>query len=73
MSLLQQNSHMKNRCPVKKNAYYGVKCVWVPKRTITDTQGLKKFWVPKTQKLFLQGSKKKKIRSGTWTMDVRNT
>ena len=29
-----QDGHMKNRCAVKRNAYYGMKCVWVPKRTI---------------------------------------
>ena len=26
-----QDDHMKNRCPVKRNAYYGMKCIWVPK------------------------------------------
>ena len=31
-----QDGHMKNRCPVKKNVYYGVKCIWVPKRTIPN-------------------------------------
>ena len=43
-----QDGHMKYRCPVKRNAYYGVKCIWVPKGTIANTQGHKKFWVPKT-------------------------
>ena len=42
------NDHMKLRCPVKRNAYYGVKYIWVPKGTITTTQGPKKVWVPKT-------------------------
>ena len=45
---IYQDSHMKNRCPVKRNVYYGVKCVWVPKGTIVNTQEPKKFWVPKT-------------------------
>ena len=39
---------MKYRCPVKRNAYYEVKCVWVPKGTIANTQGPKQIWVPKT-------------------------
>ncbi|KAH9792213.1 hypothetical protein KPL71_004031 [Citrus sinensis] len=26
-----QNGHMKLRCPVKRNAYYGVTCIWVAK------------------------------------------
>ena len=43
-----QDGHMQNRYPVKRNAYYGVKCIWVPKGTIANTQGHKKFWVPKT-------------------------
>ena len=42
-----QHGHMKYRCPMKINAYYGVTCVWVPKGTITNNQGLKKVWVPK--------------------------
>ena len=33
-----QNDHMKNRCPVKRNAYYGMKCVWVPKSEIQVMQ-----------------------------------
>ena len=32
-----QDGHIKNRCPVKRNAYYGIKCVWLPKGTITNT------------------------------------
>ena len=43
-----QDGHMKNRCPVKRNAYYGVKCIWVLKGIIVNTQGPKGFWVPKT-------------------------
>ena len=43
-----QDGHMKNRCAVKRNAYYGMKCVWVPKGTIANSQGPKKVWVPKT-------------------------
>ena len=39
---------MKYICPVKRNAYYGVKCVWVPKGTIANSQGPKRLWVPKT-------------------------
>ena len=39
---------MNYRFPVKKNAYYEIKCVWVPKGTIANTQGSKTFWVPKT-------------------------
>ena len=37
-----QDGHMKNRCPVKRNAYYGVKCIWVPKGTVVNSQGPKK-------------------------------
>ena len=43
-----RDDHMKNICPVKRNAYYDVKCFWVPRGTISNTQGPKKFWVPKT-------------------------
>ena len=43
-----QDSHMKNRCAVKKNAYYGMTCVWVSKGTITNSQRPKKVWVLKT-------------------------
>ena len=43
-----QNGHMKYRCPVKRNAYYGVKCIWAPKGTVANSQGPKKLWVPKT-------------------------
>ena len=32
-----QDGHIKFRCPVKINAYYGVKCVWVLKGTIAKT------------------------------------
>ena len=42
-----QNGHMSFRCPVKRNAYYGAKCIWVPKGTISNTQGPKSIWVPK--------------------------
>ena len=31
-----QDGHMKNKCPVKRNVYYGVKCIWVPKGTIAN-------------------------------------
>ena len=41
-----QNGHMSFRCPVKRNAYYGAKCIWVPKGIITNTQGPKSIWVP---------------------------
>ena len=47
------NGHMKNRCLVKRNAYYGVKCVWVPKGTIANIEGSKKVWVPKTWEFFV--------------------
>ena len=43
-----QDGHMKNTCPVKRNAYYGVKCVWVPKGTIINSKRPKKVLVPKT-------------------------
>ena len=43
-----QNGHMKYRCLVKMNAYYGVKCIWVPKGIVANAQELKKVWVPKT-------------------------
>ncbi|KAH9770106.1 hypothetical protein KPL71_012261 [Citrus sinensis] len=46
--LMKINGHMKNRCPVKRNAYYGMKCIWVPKGITTNSQGPKKLWVPKT-------------------------
>ncbi|KAH9769176.1 hypothetical protein KPL71_011898 [Citrus sinensis] len=42
-----QNGHMKLGCPIKRKVYYGVKCVWVPKGTIANTQGPKNIWVPK--------------------------
>ena len=42
-----QDGHMKLESPVKINAYYGVKCVWVPKGTIANTQGPKSIWVLK--------------------------
>ena len=42
-----QNGHMKNRCRIKKNVYYGAKCIWVPKGIIGNTQGPKSIWVPK--------------------------
>ena len=41
-----QDGHMKNKCPIKRNAYYGAKCIWVPKGIITNTQGPKSIWVP---------------------------
>ena len=34
-----QNSHMKYRFPVKRNAYYGVKYIWVLKGTVVNAQG----------------------------------
>ncbi|KAH9680686.1 hypothetical protein KPL71_026648 [Citrus sinensis] len=46
--LMKIDGHMKNRCPVKRNAYYGMKCIWVPKGITTNSQGPKKLWVPKT-------------------------
>ena len=42
-----RNGQMSFRCPIKRNAYYGVKYVWVPKGTISNTQGPKNIWVPK--------------------------
>ena len=33
-----QNGYMKYRFSLKRNAYHGVKCVWVSKGTITNTQ-----------------------------------
>ena len=41
------NGHMSFRCPVKRNIYYGVKCIWVPKGTKSNTQGPKSIWIPK--------------------------
>ena len=38
-----QDGHMNNRSSVKRNAYYGVKCVWVRKWTIANTQWSKVF------------------------------
>ena len=32
-----QGGHMKYTCLVKRNAYFGVKCIWVPKGTIANT------------------------------------
>ena len=43
-----QNGHIQYKCLVKRNAYHGVKCIWVLKGTITNTQRPKKIWVPKT-------------------------
>ena len=65
-----QDGHMKNRRPVKRNAYYGVKCIWVPKGTITNTQGPKRFSVPKTWDVFCRAWRKRKI-NGTWTVVVQ--
>ena len=42
-----QDGHMKNKCLVKRNAYYVVKCIWVPKEIIANTQGPKSIWVLK--------------------------
>ena len=41
------NGHMSFRCPVKRNVYYGAKCIWVPKETKSNVQGPKSIWVPK--------------------------
>lgn len=43
-----RNGHKYYAYPTKKNAYLRVKNVWVPNRTITNTQVDKKIWVPKT-------------------------
>ena len=43
-----RNGHMSYRFLVKRNAYYGIKCTWVLKLTIANTQRPKKFWVSKT-------------------------
>ena len=37
-----QNGHMKSRCLLERNAYYGMKCIWVPKGITTNSQGSKK-------------------------------
>ena len=63
---------MKNRCPVKRNAYYGMKCIWVPKGTIANIQGPKKYWVLKLRNFFCMDQRRRKI-SGTWTVDVQDT
>ena len=39
-----QDGHMKNRCPVKGNAYYDVKCVWLQKEPLLTLKN------PKSQK-----------------------
>ena len=67
-----QDGHMKNRCPMKKNAYYGVKYVWVPKGTIANSQGLQKVWVPKTWDFLYRAWRRRRI-SGTWTTVVQDT
>ena len=58
---------MKYRCPIKRNAHYGVKYVWVPKEIIANTQGQKNVWVPKTWD-FLCKVWKRRIINGTWTV-----
>ena len=65
-----QDGHMKNRCPVKKNAYYGMKCIWVPEGTIANTQWPKTFWVPKTWDFLYKAWRRRKI-NGTWTVVVQ--
>ena len=62
---------MKYRCPVKRNAYYGVKCIWVPKGTITNTQGPNKCY-QKLRNFFCRDQRKRKI-NGTWTVVVQGT
>ena len=42
-----QNGHTSFSCHIKKNAYFGVKHVWVPKAPKTNSQGPKVMWVPK--------------------------
>ena len=42
-----QNGHTNFSCPIKKNAYFSVKHVWVPKTPKTNSQGSKVMWVPK--------------------------
>lgn len=58
-----RNGHMNYKCSVKKNAQYGIKCVWVPKEIIANTQRSKSFGYLKLRFLLL-GSKKKK-----WQLD----
>ena len=40
-----QDGHMKNKGPVKRNAYYGAKYIWVPKGIIVNTQEPMSIWV----------------------------
>ena len=42
-----QNGHISFSCLIKKNAYFSVKQVWVPKARKTNSQGPKVTWVPK--------------------------
>ena len=45
-----QDGHMKNRCPMKRNAYYGVKSVWVPKRQLLTFKKPRSFGYLKLKK-----------------------
>ena len=42
-----QNGHTSSYCDIKKNTYFGVKQVWVPKAPNTNSQGHKVMWVSK--------------------------
>ena len=44
----KQDGHIKNRCAVKRNVYYGMKCVWFSKRTIANSQEPETVGVPET-------------------------
>lgn len=57
---------------MKRNAYYDMKCIWVPKGTIANIQGPKKYWVLKLRNFFCMDQRRRKI-SGTWTVDVQDT
>ena len=42
-----QDRHISFYCAIKKNTYFDVKQVWVPKAPKTNSQGPKVMWVPK--------------------------
>ena len=42
-----QNEYTSFSCLIKKNAYFGVKQVWMPKASKTKSQWPKVIWVPK--------------------------
>ena len=44
-----KNKHTSVSCPIKKDAYFGIKQEWVPKVPNTNSQGPKAMWVPKAK------------------------